>query len=90
MKDEESGDYRKYVKDIDLKRVEEKPHSYKSLENPIGTNHGWDECIFGKSIILKNYCDTTVHMEDSGEFEAGSYGVFLQKVKSFTENEYGK
>ena len=34
--------------------------------------------------------DTTVHMEDSGEFEAGSYGISAELSRLLRGDEYGK
>ena len=43
--------------------------------------------------ILENqleYNDTTVHIEDSGEFEAGSYGISAELSRLLRGDEYGK
>ena len=81
------------LKDIDPEALtpQGKIHSYKILENQLEYNP-----MGGMNVYLevnndeKLTIDTTVHMEDSGEFEAGSYGISAELSRLLRGNEYGK
>lgn len=81
------------LKDIDPEALtpQGKIHSYKILENQLEYNP-----MGGMNVYLevnndeKLTIDTTVHMEDSGEFEAGSYGISAELSRLLRGDEYGK
>ena len=54
--------------------------------NPMGGMNVYLEVNNDEKLTI----DTTVHMEDSGEFEAGSYGISAELSRLLRGDEYGK
>ena len=66
-------------------------HSYTLIKgeleyNPMGGMNVYLEVNNDEKLTI----DTTVHMEDSGEFEAGSYGISAELSRLLRGDEYGK
>lgn len=81
------------LKDIDPGALTShgKIHSYKILKNqleynPMGGMNVYIEVNNNEKLTI----DTTVHVEDSGEFDVGSYGISAELSQLLRENEYGK
>lgn len=81
------------LKDIDPGALTShgKIHSYKILKNqleynPMGGMNVYLEINNNEKLTI----DTTVHVEDSGEFDVGSYGISAELSQLLRENEYGK
>ena len=74
------------LKDIDPGALTShgKIQSYKILKNQLEYNP------MGGMNNEKLTIDTTVHVEDSGEFDVGSYGISAELSQLLRGNEYGK
>lgn len=81
------------LKDIDPGALTShgKIQSYKILKNqleynPMGGMNVYLEINNNEKLTI----DTTVHVEDSGEFDVGSYGISAELSQLLRGNEYGK
>ena len=81
------------LKDIDPGALTShgKIQSYKILKNqleynPMGGMNVYLEINNNEKLTI----DTTVHVENSGEFDVGSYGISAELSQLLRGNEYGK
>ena len=73
------------LKDIDPGALTS--HGKIQLEyNPMGGMNVYLEINNNEKLTI----DTTVHVEDSGEFDVGSYGISAELSQLLRGNEYGK